>query len=232
MKKNKPLLNLFYVVGSLFLCTNIAVAAPKFPAPPDSMIGRPGDNMVVNGVSMDIRQFISRRSVEDVLQFYREFWPAGTEEKPGYTETDALEPWKIITRVENGYLMTVQVTEEGDRGSSGLLAISKMPDPENLPKLGKGFPKLSGSNVVNDISSRDIGKNGRTLQMMNKYSVERNAIFYLNHYQNQDWGVDMDQTISGGNTRSLRFSNGADNVSIVINKANNGSVVVVQSENH
>jgi hypothetical protein len=214
-----PINRFFYIVTGLLLTTGITLASPKFPSPPDSTIGRPGDDMVVNGVPMDIRQFISKKSVEKVLQFYRDFWPQGTEEKPGYTETDVLTPWKIITRVENGYLMTVQVTEEGDRGSSGLLAMSRLPNPENLPKLGKGFPKLSGSYVINDIASRDIGKDGRTLQMKNKYSVERNANFYRNHYENQSWGVDMDQTISGGDTRSLRFSNGAKSVSIVINRA-------------
>ena len=134
-------------------CTSTVNATPKFPPPPDATVGRPGgDSMVVNGVAMDIRQFISSHSVEDVLQFYREFWPAGTEEKPGYTETDVLEPWQIITRVEDGYLMTVQVTVNGDSGSTGLLAMSKLPDPENMPTLGQGFPKMRGSYVINDIS--------------------------------------------------------------------------------
>ena len=126
--------------------------------------------------------------------------------------------------------MTVQVTEEGDRGSSGLLAMSRLPDPDNLPKLGEGFPKLSGSNVVNDISSRDIGKDGRTLQMINRYSVERNAIFYRNHFENQGWGMDMDQTISGGDTHNLRFSKGVKSVTIIIHKSDNGSVVIAQTE--
>ena len=219
----------FSLVTSLLVCTNI-YAAPKFPAPPDSRINRPGDNMVVNGIAMDIRQFTSKKSVEEVLQFYRDFWPEGTPEEPGYTETDILEPWQIITRVENGYLMTVQVTYEGDGGSSGLLGMSRLPDPDNLPKLGKGFPKLSGSNVTNDIHSRDIGKDGRTVQLMNNYSVEHNATFYINHYTGQGYGIDMEQTVSGGDTQNLRFSNGSKNVTIVIHRTNNGSVVIAQTE--
>ena len=223
--------SLFYVfVAGIMVFSNTLNAAPKFPPPPDSKINRPGDNMVVNGIAMDIRQFISKRSVEEVLQFYRDFWPDGTPEKPGYTETDILEPWRIITRVENGYLMTVQVTFEGDDGSSGLLGMSRLPDPDNLPKLGKGFPKLSGSNVTNDIVSRDIGKDGRTVQLMNQYSVERNAAFYINHYTGQGYGIDMDQPISGGDTHNLRFSNGNKNVTIVIHRTNNGSVVIAQTE--
>ena len=185
MRINKNIVLFFYLFTGLVFFSGQVFSAPKFPPPPDSKIGRIGDDMIVNGVPMDIRQFTSKKSVEDVLQFYRDFWPQGTEKEPGYTETDALTPWRIITRVENGYLMTIQVTEEGDRGSSGLLGMSRLPDPENLPKIGKGFPKLNGSYVANDIQSRDIGKEGRTLQISNRYSVERNANFYRSHFEGQ-----------------------------------------------
>lgn len=203
---------------------------PDFPPPPDSTVGRPAENMVMNGIPMDVRQFVSKRSVSEVLEFYREHWPEGTEEKPGYTETDVLDPWRIITRVEDGYLMTIQVTESGDRGSSGLLAISRLPNPGKLPELGEGFPKLRGSYVMNDILSKDLGKEGRTLQIANDYSVQHNANYYRDHYANYGWGKEMDQSISGGDTRSLRFSNGKSSVTIVIHKTSEGSLITAQTE--
>lgn len=215
----------------IFCLPVIAFADPDFPPPPDSKIGRPAENMVMNGVSMDVRQFISELSVHEVLQFYRDHWPDGTEEKPGYTETDVLEPWHIISRVEDGHLLTVQVTQDGDEGSSGLLAISRIPNPDKLPELGKGFPKMRSSYVMNDIQSKDIGKQGRTLQIANHYSVEHNANFYRNHYLDRGWGNDMDQAVSGGDTQSLRFSNGNKSVTIVIHKTGKGSVIVAQTEN-
>lgn len=224
-------MKIFVLLVACYCYAGSVYAGPKFPPPPDATIGRPGNAMVINGVAMDIRQFTSNRSVDAVLQFYREFWPAGTEDKPGYTETDILEPWQIITRVEDGYLMTVQVTENGDSGSTGLLAISKLPDPENMPTLGKGFPKMHGSFVLNDIVSKDIGKKGRTLQISNSYSVEHNANFYRNHYEDSGWGVDIDQSVSGGDTQSLRFSAGSKNVTIVIHKTGKGSVIIAQLEN-
>lgn len=216
---------------ALCLYCSAIYAAPDFPPPPDSTLGRPGDNLVINGVPMDIRQFISRRSVDEVLEFYRNFWPKGTKKEPGFTETDALTPWNIITRVEDGYLMTVQVTVNGDHGSTGLLGMSKLPDPENLPKLGKGFPKMRGSYIINDIHSKDIGKRGRTLQLSNEFSVENNANFYRDHYTNKGWGTDMDQAVSGGDTQTLRFSSGNKNVSIVIHRSQQGSIVIAQTEN-
>jgi hypothetical protein len=207
------------------------LAAPKFPPPPDSTIGKLGESMIVNGIPMDVRQFVSRRSVEQVLEFYRQYWPKGTEKEPGYTETDILEPWNMITRVEDGYLMTVQVMDHDGRGSSGLLGMSRLPDPERLPELGKGFPKLKGSHVMNDVVTKDIGKHGRTLQLANRASVENNANFYRDHFVNQGWGIDMDQVISGGDTHTLRFSQGKKNVNIVIHRAEKGVFVIAQTEN-
>lgn len=229
MRASHPLRILLPIL--LVLMPGIAIAAPDFPPPPDATVGRPADKMIMNGVPMDIRQFNSQESVDEVLQFYRDYWPAGTEEKPGYTETDILEPWQIITRVEEGYLMTVQVTESGDNGSTGLLALSRLPDPANLPELGKGFPKLRGSHVMNDILSEDIGKQGRTLQIANHYSVEHNANYYRNHYLDLGWGSEMDQALSGGDTQSLRFSKGDKSVTIVIHKNSAGSIIVAQVEN-
>lgn len=216
--------------GLCFMFSNVW-AAPKFPAPPDSTVGMLGESMVVNGIPMHIRQFVSRKSVHDVLEYYRQYWPKGTEEKPGYTETDILTPWNIITRVEDGYLMTLQVTEQGDRGSHGLLGMSKLPNLErDLPVLGKDFPKMRGSTVFNDIHSKDIGKQGRTLQLSNQFSVETNANYYRDHYTNQGWSVDMDKGFSNGNSYAQRFSNGNRSVTITINKGKNGSVIVAQTE--
>ena len=218
------------MISCLILWSGIALAAPKFPPPPGSKIGLIADSMVVNGIEMNVRQFNSKRSVEEVLEFYREFWPKGTEKQPGYTETDVLEPWQIITRVDKGHLMTVQVTAAGQRGSTGLLGMSRLPDPENLPKLGNKVPKMSGSRVFNDIKTRDPGKNGRTVALLNDFTVENNANFYRDYYTGHGFGLDMDKTVSGGESHAQRFSKRGQVVTIVINKSAEGTVVVIQTE--
>ena len=220
----------FSLIPLLILWSGLALASPKFPPPPGSKIGLIAEHMVINGIEMNVRQFNSKRSVEEVLEFYREFWPKGTEKEPGYTETDALEPWQIITRVEEGYLMTVQVTAAGQKGSSGLLGISELPDPENLPELGKKIPKMNGSKVFNDIKTKDIGKNGRTVALINDFTVQNNANFYRDYYTSQGYQLDLDKTVSGGDSHAQRFSQRGDVVTIVISKAAEGTVVVTQTE--
>ncbi len=215
----------------LVMWSGLVLAAPKFPPPPGSKIGLITESMVFNGVEMNVRQFNSKRSVEEVLEFYREFWPKGTEKEPGFTETDALEPWQLITRVEEGYLMTVQVTAAGRKGSTGLLGMSKLPDPENLPKLGNKIPKMSGSRVFNDIKTRDPVKNGRTVALLNDFTVENNANFYRDYYTGYGYGLDLDKSVSGGDSHAQRYSQRGKVVTIVINKTAEGTVVVAQTEN-
>ena len=215
----------------LVMWSGLVLAAPKFPSPPGSKIGLITESMVFNGVEMNVRQFNSKRSVEEVLEFYREFWPKGTEKEPGFTETDALEPWQLITRVEEGYLMTVQVTAAGRKGSTGLLGMSKLPDPENLPKLGNKIPKMSGSRVFNDIKTKDPGKNGRTVALLNDFTVENNANFYRDYYTGYGYGLDLDKSVSGGDSHAQRYSQRGKVVTIVINKTAEGTVVVAQTEN-
>jgi hypothetical protein len=222
---------LFVVFSCMMLTSTFAHAAPKFPPPPGSKIGKIAEKMVVNGIEMDIRQFNSKSSVEEVLEFYREYWPKGTEEEPGYTETDALEPWDIITRVDEGYLMTVQVTKAGRKGSTGLLGVSKLPDLDNLPQVGKKIPKMSGSEIINDIRTRDVGKNGRTVALKNDFTIENNANFYRDYYTGHGYSLDMDKVVSGGDAHAQRFSQRGDVVNIVITKSNEGTVVVSQTEN-
>jgi len=220
----------FMGLPCMVLWSGIALAVPKFPPPPGSKIGLIADSMVINGIEMDVRQFNSKHSVEEVLEFYREFWPKGTEKQPGYTETDILEPWQLITRVEGGYLMTVQVTAAGRRGSTGLLGMSKLPDPENLPKLGNKIPKMSGSRVFNDIKTKDPGKNGRTVALFNDFTVENNANFYRDYYTGHGFGLDMDRSVSRGDSHAQRFSKRGQVVTIVISKTAEGTVVVIQME--
>jgi hypothetical protein len=208
-----------------------ATGAPKFPSPPDANVGKLGDDMIINGMPMNIRQFTSLKSVNTILEYYRDYWPRGTEEKPGYTETDALQPWKIITRVEDGYIMTVQVTEQNERGSHGLLSMSKLPDLDRpLPGTGNDFPKMKGSIVINDLETKDIGKRGRTLQLFNRFSVESNANYYRDHFTNSGWATNMDQKLSDGNGYAQRFTQGNNNIIISINKTRDGSIIVAQSE--
>jgi hypothetical protein len=216
------------LILSVLMFTSVNVSAkPKLPAPPGAQVTLMGKKMDINGFPMEIRHFVSNQRVEDILNFYRRYWPETEKGKPGYTETDAVPPWNIITRAEGPYLMTVQVQPKGHKGSTGYIAISKLPDPKNLPKLGKDFPKMRGSTIINDINSKDIKITGRTLSLFNYYSTQRNANFYKDHYLNKGYDIELDQAFKEEGSHSMIFRKRSNHVSLSINETTKGFTVVV-----
>jgi len=212
---------------ALFTLLPCAVrAGMDFPPPPDAKTEWVAQDMELNNIAMKIRRFESDHSVQQVLGFYRERWRAGGDYGGGFAETDAMEPWIILSRVENQRLYTVQVQSHGARGSWGYLGESDLPALAGKTRTQSRFPAMSNSTVLNDIVNRDTGSRGRTLLLSNGYSVESNASFYRSHFRRQGWTADMDQTVETGRRHVLAFRNGPDTVNLVITDAGDRTNVI------
>lgn len=201
--------------------------APKLDQPPNSRVSVISNWMEVNGVASHIRQFNSKMSVERVIRFYKNRWDNGKKQQD-YGISESLPPWTIISIIKSGYLLTVQATKEGARGSMGYLSISKLSDMEDEPKLGRGFPKLKGTHVLNDIDSDDGYKDSRTLVLFNKKSVKSNVSYYRNYYTAQGWSMDMDGPLFNGRQHTLRFSRGNKHVTLAIISQDRGTAITAQ----
>jgi len=124
----KKLLPALLLLG-MTLCLAMQAQArkpPEFPAPPKARVSWIGQDVAVNGIGMAVRQFNTRSPIDKVTDFYRNEWREGEDDGPGYTETTAMSPWYLMTRVEEGYLMTAQYMTADDGGTWGYLAISKL----------------------------------------------------------------------------------------------------------
>ncbi len=201
-------------------------ASPRFPAPPGCQIGRLGESMTFNGVPMEIRQIDCDGALEEVLDYYRDRWPRGTEKEPGYVVNTDMEPWTILTRAEEKWLLTVQVAPDGQR-STGYLSLTRLVEPEDLPELGKGFPVPRDSRVVNDVESRDPGKKGRTLMISNDLGLNSNVLFYRNWYKDRGWTVLMDKPL-GEHMHTFSFKNGGEGVNLVVVEGGDKTAVTAQ----
>ena len=128
---------------------------PDFPPPPGASVEWVGQNIEVNGIKSAVRAFHSKKSIEDVVEFYRREWKRPVEKgKPGFMETIAAAPWYIISRIEDDYLLTVQVqVKENDQsGSWGYLSTSPLPVAnKKAPKLGSTVPKIPGSIIFDRV---------------------------------------------------------------------------------
>ena len=105
------------------------------------------DAMRIGGRTMAVRAFNTEDTLEEVVEFYQEFWQEPPQKHaPGYTyEPDAIAPWHLVTRVEDGVVMTVQVQPAKGGGAWGYLAAGQLPEPGEPPAAAPQLPVMDGS---------------------------------------------------------------------------------------
>lgn len=217
----------------LLAASTSSLAKPDFPPPKDAQVQWVGRNIDVNGIRSDIRSFHTRKSPEMVAEFYREQWKKPVAKgMPGYTETDAMTPWHLITRLEDGYLMTVQYQKQDHGGTWGYLAMSPLPTKQSQIKAGKDFPKMPDSTIVNEMATNDPGIKGQTMLISNKYSISSNVEFYRSHYQNAGWTLESDKELSPGKMHTLVFKSKRNRVTMMFIGEHNETRIVVNSVEH
>ncbi len=223
--------------ASLFVFLNTAQSLrakpPDFPPPPGASVEWVGQNVEVNGVKTAIRAFHSKKSIEDVVKFYRREWKKPVEKgKPGYMESIDAAPWYIISRIEDGYLLTAQVrVKENDQsGSWGYLSASLLPGTgDKARQFGAAIPKIPGSDVINQMNSDDPGKEATTVVISNTHSVTNNADFYRQYYEGKGWTTETDRSLGSDKVHALVFKTRRKRVTIMVLKDKNYTRVVVNS---
>lgn len=218
----------FLLVACLFYCVGAAAGQPDFPPPPKSSVRSVGNDMVINGRTTAIRMFVSHEEIEDVLEFYRELWQEPVADgAPGFTQEDeAMLPWRLVTRIEDGHVMTVQVQLGRDgEGAWGYLADSLLPKGGEPVAGEPPPPSIGGSDVLSNITHNDPGQLGQTAVVKNDYSVSRNVDFYRDSYGG--WRTDMDKMLIENKLHTLRFTRGKQNVVITISGSEDGAEIVI-----
>jgi hypothetical protein len=178
--------------SALLVISNTAHAAlEEFPAP--SWLNRiqVGEKMIINGIPSVVQHFEAYKELNELLEFYRKEWNGSASGTAGYREAQ-VAPWYIISRLEGSYLYTVQVQEEGAFKIRGYLAIADLKAMKKTLKNDSLIPQMRGSRIINDVTSFDPGKKGRTLMLVNTFSVASNANFYRSHYLERGWAIQMD----------------------------------------
>lgn len=193
--------------GLLLACLAVVVMAqardwPKVLMPPHSTLNWIAKDTLFNGMRTRMADLHSELKLQQVLEFYRSQWAqpqyVNNKKVPGYIESQAGE-WTIVSRVENDYMIVVQIQDSGMEGTQGYISIN---DLQKMPgRLGSGMDLPGGTVVINDMPSQDAGRSGRTMLVSNDLSVKGNADFFRHAYSN--WGVVMDQSSEAGNAHIL-----------------------------
>ena len=141
------------LLGGLLLSVTVAAKPPEFPAPKDAKVSSVAEDMTIAGRNMAVRAFVTDDTVEDVVGFYQDAWhEPPVDGAPGCAiEREALAPWTLITRVEDEYVMTVQVMEREPKGAFGFLALGRLPEPGVPPVAPAAPPSMQDSEVLSNI---------------------------------------------------------------------------------
>ncbi|MFP6682038.1 MAG: hypothetical protein VCB07_07570 [Gammaproteobacteria bacterium] len=213
----------------VFATVPISAKTPEIPLPDDARVSHLAQSMRVNGNDVMVRTFETKESTADVVNFYRDEWGEERNSEPGFTVMNLREPWILITRIEDGYLMTVQVRPTANEGTEGMLGFSKLPERRRPPKLGEGFPTMGKSQVLNEIMSKDPGQSGRTMWLKNNHDLHTNVAFYKDRYGNNGWAFDMDRSF-GGIMHVLAFRKGRKRVNLVLSESKKEGIQIVVNE--
>jgi len=103
----------------------------------------------------------------------------------------------------------------------GILGVSDIAEKlKNLDPqaLAKKFPKMQGSEVLNDINMTDPGKKGQVVQLNNKFSIASNVTYYKSHYKSRDWSMMVDKSLGFSGPHTLVFNKGKQRVNIVVSR--------------
>jgi len=185
----------------LLLAAPAARAWVTMEAPPQSTVAWVAQDMVYNGIPMRIQYFHSKRSLNDVLAYYRQRWTdIGWK---NYVE-NTVGPWRNISRAQGDFFLVVQVRPAVGNTAEGYLSQRPLKSPPR-PLLGQGAPLPSGSEVVNDILSHDEDRQGRTLLAYSPLSVDACAAYYRDATGKDGWTlVSEGKTQNGGRQMVLR----------------------------
>ena len=201
--------------------SNTAHAAPKeFPTPSWLNSVQVSEKMIINGIPSLVQHFEAYNTIDELLDFYRKQW----ENNTGYREAE-VAPWFVISRLDGPYLYTVQVQQEGAFSIRGYLAIADLKAMKKTLKNDNVVPKMSGSKIINDVTSFDPGKKGRTLMLANKYSVASNSNFYRNYYLERGWATLMDS--NSEEAFILVFKKQNEEAHLVINNIQGSTQIVM-----
>lgn len=224
-----------WVLAAAWLCLCGAAAAappqrdwPSIPWPAGAKIFWIAEYIEQNTIPMQIRGIESTEPMDAVSRYY-EKWLA---DKKGYG-VSTVGPMRVLGARLGEYQVTVQLRARPE-GTVGRLVAAVVYDEmkseqsmqERAERIGKGFPRPAGSQVVSDTLSFDEGQRNRTIIVTNNVSVETNALYLREQMIRLGWTLQQDRTLEGGTRSALVFRRNSEEMVVTITKRDEGYFIV------
>jgi hypothetical protein len=140
-----------------------------------------GDNLVVNGITMNIAQVESRGSTEEVLERAAKAWKdAGFQVK----RNDAAG-WDVVSAISKDCLTTLQFSKSS--GSIGYFSLGYPKKSVVTSPEAWGLPLPGDVKVTSSVHSSDSGRKGLTVSMTSPRPVQELAQYFAAELMKQGW---------------------------------------------
>ena len=221
-------------LGVAAICIGAAVSAENWPrvkAAPGATLQWVAQNMVHNGVPMQIQTFQANTPPREVIAFYRQEWSARSGRPP--VENTSGE-WQIIGQRQGNYYITVQARTGNGAKSQGYIAVTQLSAAgkrELLPSVA-AFPSLGGTQIISQSQADDDGKKSITLVLRNGFSMESNSGFYRSTLSGEGWTLlqDFDPASQGMTGRVMYFERKGESCHISMTSADDGYTVIAVNQ--
>lgn len=138
--------------------------------------------------------------------------------------------WKVIARLRNGCLETVQTQAAG----SGTLAYVGLSAPRDFRRVDRArvhFPYPGDSRLLSVVTSHDQSQKGSTLLLASRRSVSGMDRYYRRTLVHQGWVLEMNRKLPDGDV-ALIFQRGAEEADVALSHDADGSEAVINVVHH
>ncbi len=176
------------------LASPVLAKLPFVPFPKEVNVSVVGEDIEVNGLPVMAYEFYSKRGTRAVAEFYKSEWSkkeSKSDVDQPYLETQ-VPGWTILSRLESGHNITIQIGRETIAGVQVLVGVSPLP---TLLKRGRKqvqknrVPSLGRADIVSLVESNDGGKKSEVYWIDSKDSVDASFEVYKKYYQDKGYKV-------------------------------------------
>ena len=224
--KVKILCRLFLIISLLYSCAAFSNNFPNIPFPDHAHVQVVAEDMNLNGVNLQTFKVVSELDKRNFIKFYEGKWKSLDENVPGVIQ-DEFGDWTILSRLEKGYMLTIQIDNTKKLRVEALATVSNLPSIDSLPSRGRGFPKYEGMVVENDIVSKDLNKTSRTIIARTDKNFNSVVSYYRRYFIREGWTLQGDKSVfQDENSQVFLFEKSKRELSISIARQGQGTGLV------
>lgn len=191
------------------------------PLPDKARLALVGADMVHNSSRMSIATYHSHQHYSEVLEFYRLEW-FRDEDLPGYVEYES-GGWSIIARLQDGVNLALQVRDDGQGKTTGLVSALELEDAGEVYMPSIAIP--AGAELLSSTRSQDGSRGAHTWLLRSHSRPGEVTSFYRDHLQRNGWKVVSDRAMARSSILLLSGSSGT--MEVTASSDQDGTLVIV-----